>query len=329
MFIYAGIDEAGYGPMFGPMVVGCSVLAVENLDPGATQPDLWKKLNVAVRRDGRGRRDHRIQINDSKKLYTPSKGLGRLEEGVLAFAALGGTYPASVAEWLEAVDDTPAGPRVAAMPWYAPGPDCPWDALPNACTADQITIAASMLQAAAYPAGVCVLDTRAAVVFEDQFNQMVTTMRSKAAMSFTFVARHLQKIWLDHGRHRPTVVVDRQSGRRNYRELLTLMFENVEIQVQDESPQRSAYFLSRGDRAMTVSFEVEAEVANLPVALASMISKYTRELLMHRFQAWFRRRAPHVRATAGYATDARRFREEIAPVLAELAIEPERLVRMS
>ncbi len=328
MFIYAGIDEAGYGPMFGPLVVGCSVLGIENHEPGSPPPDLWEKLHMAVRRDGRGRRS-RIQVNDSKKLYTRAKGLARLEEGVLSFAALGDTRPASLAEWLEAMGDFPADTRLAEMPWYAPGPDCPWDALPQACTADQISIAAAMLRTAAKAAGVRVLDTRAAVVFEDQFNQMVARMRSKAAMSFTFVARHLEKIWNEYGEQRPTVVVDRQSGRRNYRELLALMFDGVEIQVQDESPARSAYFLRRGDRSMTVSFEVEAEVANMPVALASMISKYTRELLMHRFQSWFQQRAPHVRPTAGYATDARRFREEITPVLAELAIEPKRLVRMA
>lgn len=328
MLIYAGIDEAGYGPMFGPMVVACSVLTLEDLDPGTEAPDLWQRLHTTVRRDGRGRRD-RIQVNDSKKLYTPAKGLARLEEGVLAFAALGGLRPANLAQWLEGLGECPEESRLAQMPWYAPCSDRPWDPLPSACTGDQITIVASMLRTAARVAAVRSLQPRAAVVFEDQFNQMVTTMRSKAAMSFTFVARHLAHLWNEHGLSHPLVVVDRQSGRRNYRELLAMMFEAVEIQVLEENPRRSAYFLRHGERAMTVRFEVEAEMAHMPVALASMTAKYTRELLMARFQAWFKQRAPHIRPTAGYATDARRFREEIEPVLGELAIDTKRLVRMA
>lgn len=326
MFIYAGIDEAGYGPMFGPLVVACSVVAVEDLDPGAVAPDLWQRLHTAVRRDGRGRRD-RIQVNDSKKLYSRAKGLGRLEEGVLAFAALGGLQPTRLDQWLEGIGQRPDEARMAEMPWYASTSERPWTALPQACTADQIAIAASMLRTAARRAGVRGLPPRAAVVFEDQFNEMVAAMRSKAAMSFTFVARHLSQLWEEHGTSQPLVVVDRQSGRRNYRELLAMMFEGVEIQVLDETPHRSAYFLRHGERAMTVRFEVEAETAHMPVALASMIAKYTRELLMTRFQAWFSQRAPHVRPTAGYATDARRFREEIEPMLGELAIDAKRLVR--
>jgi hypothetical protein len=78
---------------------------------------------------------------------------------------------------------------------------------------------------------------------------------------------------------------------------------------------------------MTIRFEVESESRHMPVALASMISKYTRELLMARFQAWFRERAPHVKPTAGYALDARRFWREIEPMLPSLEVAQERLVR--
>jgi ribonuclease HII len=67
----------------------------------------------------------------------------------------------------------------------------------------------------------------------------------------------------------------------------------------------------------------------MPVALASMIAKYTRELLMVRFQEWFTRRAPQVRPTAGYALDAKRFWAEIQPLLPALAVDPAVLRRMA
>ena len=38
MLVYAGIDEAGYGPAFGPLTVGCCVLGIPKLEPGDAPP---------------------------------------------------------------------------------------------------------------------------------------------------------------------------------------------------------------------------------------------------------------------------------------------------
>ena len=80
---------------------------------------------------------------------------------------------------------------------------------------------------------------------------------------------------------------------------------------------------------MTVSFLVDAETQHMPVALASMIAKYTRELLMARFQDWFTQRAPQVKPTAGYALDAQRFWREVEPLLPALAVDPALLRRLA
>ena len=196
-----------------------------------------------------------------------------------------------------------------------------------------------MLSTVAGKAGLKVPELGAAVVFEDRFNRMVAATRSKAATNFTFVAGHLQAIWQHHGRHGPLVVVDRQSGRRRYRPLLMQTFPDAVLQVVDESEAQSVYCLSeaganasdRGEmpRHMTVRFEVDADSRHMPVALASMLSKYTRELLMERFQGFFARHAPAIKPTAGYAMDALRFWREIQPVLMKLSIDPARLRRIS
>lgn len=82
-------------------------------------------------------------------------------------------------------------------------------------------------------------------------------------------------------------------------------------------------------RSLTVRFLVEADSLHLPTALASMIAKYTRELLMARFNRWFTRKAPNVAPTAGYASDAKRFWGEIEPLLPQLGIEAASLKRNS
>ena len=332
MFMYAGIDEAGYGPKFGPLVVGCAVIALERVPRGGVgedgaMPDVWALLARCVCRDLRDKKG-RIAVNDSKKLRTAASGITHLERGVLAFAALAQREPAHIGDWLDALGER-AHHDLASLPWYAPTDDDPWDALPAKCTSGEIAIARSMLTHSATDAGVRVLDLGAAVVFEDRFNEMVARTHSKAAMSFTFVSAHLKKLWDRFGDRDPVVVVDRQSGRTHYRELLALCLPGAKATVIEESSARSAYVFEAGRRRMTIRFEVEAEQAHLPVALASMISKYTRELLMARFQRYFSRCAPQVKPTAGYGSDAQRFHAAIEPLLDELAIAPSQLVRMS
>ena len=331
MFLYAGIDEAGYGPLFGPLVVARTVWGLERTADAAQVPDLWRILSKAVCRDVKTARRGRVAVNDSKKLHTSGSGVRHLERGVLSCAALAGKHPATVCDWLDDLGEQ-AHRDLSGLPWYAPAEDRPWQALPSALTDGEVAVARGMVAAAAVEAGVSVLDFGAAVVFEDRFNRMVSATRSKAAMSFTFVAGHLMSIWQRFGHDAPLVIVDRQSGRRHYRELLAMNFPEARLTIEHESESSSAYRLEASHprrRAMTIRFEVDAEPRHLPAALASMISKYTRELLMARFQSWFTQRAPLVKPTAGYATDARRFWNQIQPTLTELSIPPHQLRRIS
>lgn len=332
MFIYAGIDEAGYGPMFGPLLVARSVFAIPRLEPTDDPPPLWQRLNKAVCRDLAGRKG-RIAVNDSKKLNSQAVGIKHLELGCLAFAALAGHKPGCIGTWLDCVGEE-CHKALDHLPWYAPSPDWPWDPVPMANTPGEIAIARGMLTSTAHRVGIAVPDLGAHVVFEDRFNYMVAATRSKAATSFTFVTRHLAAIWEQFGQHNPYVVVDRQGGRMTYREPLQQAFPDAFITVIEETPERSAYVLQTGpasageaERSMRIQFTVEAERAHMPVALASMVAKYTRELLMARFNAWFTRQIPDLKPTAGYATDAGRFWSDIQPHLPALNITRDRLCR--
>src|SRR5258708_1498851 len=83
--ILAGMDEAGYGPLLGPLVVGCCAFELPETDHLAPLPCVWKRLRKLVSKT-RPRNDRKIHINDSKAVYSPSIGIGRLERALLALA---------------------------------------------------------------------------------------------------------------------------------------------------------------------------------------------------------------------------------------------------
>jgi ribonuclease HII len=325
MLIYAGIDEAGYGPMFGPLVIARTVFALEHHEPAGEPPAMWPLLKSAVCRSAKDKR-RRIAVNDSKKLYTPAAGLGHLERGVLAFAHLAGHEPATLDDLLSAlgVDMSSRSPDLL---WYHDDEGGP--AVPSAWTVEQIAISRGQLRRCAEQAAVRLADAAAAVIFEDRFNHIVATTRSKASCAWQFVAGHLWAIWEQFGRHNPWVVVDRQGGRRVYHPQLQLLFETAELRLLDESDDISRYHLRdmAAGRSMTISFETTSEDRHMPVALASMAAKYLREMLMVRFNRFWQTHAPQVRRTAGYVLDGRRFLAEIDMHIDRLGIDRDTLIR--
>jgi len=328
--IYAGIDEAGYGPLFGPMVIGRAVVAVRDAEPGHKAPDLWKLLNKAVCKTVQKSKG-RLPINDSKKLHSQTRGVRHLELSLLALAASIKRRPAHLGDWLEQLGETRCD-DLAHLPWYHACDERPWQPIPSAVTEGEVRIAANMFARACEQKGVKLLDLGAAVVFEDQFNDMVAKTRSKAATSFTFVARHLDAVLKRWGRHHPVVAVDRQSGRSHYRQILSQSFPDMMLTELGDTREHSGYELERTGRCpvrMGVHFQTGAEDRHLPVAVASMIAKYTREMLMARFQQWWSLQLPEVKPTAGYGTDGVRFWNEVRPRLPELGIDEARLKRMS
>ena len=78
---------------------------------------------------------------------------------------------------------------------------------------------------------------------------------------------------------------------------------------------------------MKLSFLREAESQHLPVALASMIAKYVRELRMLRLNRFFQQQMPALAPTAGYVKDARRYLAEIEPVIDRLGLKRSELIR--
>ena len=320
VLIYAGIDEAGYGPMLGPLCVAGTVFVLPEHDPGGGAPELWRLLRGAVCRSPSDRK-RRIAVNDSKKLKCPNDGPGHplrhLERGVLAFFPYGDEVPVTDEALL-----APIGSIVPDRPWFTG--DC---SLPLAHTADQARIWRGRLRRAMQRTGIRCDVISCRVIDAGDLNRSAAQRRSKADVNFDATMGLVESIWSRWPQAHPRVVVDRHGGRTRYAHELERVLAGSAVQVVAETSTLSRYLVTRGDSQLTVSFALEADGRFLPVALASMVAKYVRELLMQRLNRFFRRQMSGLKPTAGYFKDGRRYVTEIKPVIQRLHLASSDLVR--
>jgi hypothetical protein len=285
---------------------------------------LWKLLSDAVSRQP-GVRRHRIAVADSKLLYhglRDRNGLIHLERGVLAFLAATGLRPASVCQFLEAVSPG-ASARAASYPWYR---DLRSE-LPRTLATQEVCDAGARLAESLRASRLRLLSIRTEVVFVEEFNRLIEVHGNKAAAHFEVFSRLVEHLCLEQPVQAMSVHVDRHGGRKYYLELLRQLWATAWIWVVDENPQTSHYQVADGDRQIEIRFTVGCEQHQLPVALASMVSKYLRELLMERLNGFWLERLPSLVPTAGYAGDGSRFFREIQGLLTDVGASPDWILR--
>ncbi|MEM6553232.1 MAG: hypothetical protein AAF750_14040 [Planctomycetota bacterium] len=325
MLVYAGIDEAGYGPFYGPLTVARSTFTIPNLpspvgnNPVTDLPNLWSRLNAAVCQKPKDAKQ-RIPVADSKILKTKAAGLTHLERTAYSFIAQNSTFPETSKTFIEAVQAQAS----LDLPWYATLADTP---TPTTRTPGEFALDAGLLRRTMERIGVQCPDLRVAIINEQHLNTLIDQYHSKAAASFTAVAQHIHAVLEQFGQHHPVIALDRQSGRTRYREPLHLAFPDAHIDILEENPKRSAYHLDTDLGQATLLVQTEAESAHLPVALASIFAKLTREYAMLAFNHYFTTRIPGLKPTAGYGSDANRFRDDLATHLLSLNLTPADLRR--
>ena len=319
--ILAGIDEAGYGPLLGPLVVGCCAIEM-NADPAAELPCVWSRLKKTVSKS-RSKSGRKLHVNDSKLVYSPSIGLRELERSVLAFTAVMGRWPVGFDDFLT-ITAAAAISDLAEHGWYDPDPA---ETFPFEQDTASVRVLANGLKAEMDRTATRCVYLNGRVIPERQYNRTIDATRNKASLLFSTAALHLDHLLKTFGTRGLVIFCDRQGGRSSYGPLLRLMFEDWSLEVIEESDGHSEYRLKRGSDIVRILFCEKAETQCMPVALASMLSKYLRETLMRRFNAFWQAHIPDLIPTAGYYNDGLRFLNDIQAKRVELNIHDADLIR--
>lgn len=317
-----GIDEVGYGPLLGPLVVSsCSFLL--NMYPEEYPAvDLWLFLQESI---GKKRKSlgNRLLVADSKKVYSRSQGIKQLERTCLTFANQFLDLKGKRFSQFLATLSVDAVTQLSRYPW---------------CAKAQVSLPeidqglSDKLGKVMDAAGVEFLDVRCCYTDVDKFNKIVSTTNNKSVIILDSILEMIQQIIsATHFLNIKDILIlsDRIGGRTDYSEMLSKL-PDFEIEESSVEKGLSKYKLVSKNRTLEIQFKVKADDTFLPVALASMFGKYVREKVMGYMNEYFIEKQPGLKPTAGYWTDGLRFLEDLSVggTLDEIDLPVSRIVRI-
>jgi hypothetical protein len=317
-----GVDEAGYGPLLGPLVIGCCAMRVDPTRAGsdAWREDLRPRLRGIVATARRVSRDDcaalPVPVDDSKRIRA-RYGLTGLARGVGAFAAaMDQAPPADLDDLLMRYSDRDPE-SYADAPWFAaldgaPVPRYPWTGPLHDRLARR---------------GLQALDLRVLPADAHELNRSFAAFNNKANVLGVLSATLLLSVLDRYPGEDALVVMDRQGGRTDYASYLARIFPFAHVLSRPAPRGESRYRVDLPGRRLRMRFVTRGDRVSLAVGWASMAAKLTRDLFMQRLNAWFGAFRPALRPTAGYHPDGRRFLADLGTLLDDEAIDTALLVR--
>ncbi|MFG0291204.1 MAG: hypothetical protein ACF8CQ_23775 [Rhodopirellula sp. JB044] len=358
------IDEAGYGPKLGPLVVAASAWRCsqegERADSSRCEtsvdqmtPDPFRVLGEPVRV---GRTT--VRVDDSKQVFRGGI-LAPLHAAVSVAHHACGHNEVSLAErlptllpmdyqnlcevaWLKDIGGRQGEPIEFAATSDTADAREQW----SRCQWRLVDVAARVVDAATFNR-FCNGDAEHSPRGNksDLLGETSLRLASLLIDQVTASSQTADRQTVDAENDEPVeLYFDRHGGRRYYTGVIQSVFGTEPVRVIHESKTQSVYATEYQGRSLRLHFTVKGD-RFIPVALSSLHAKYLRELAMASFNAFFRAEvertnadrksassgqessASEFRPTAGYPVDADRFIETIRPTMQRLGIEDQQLIR--
>lgn len=319
-----GSDEAGYGPNLGPLTITGTLW-----DNQSGQACLYDALEEVIKPGPDRKSDNRLVVADSKVVYKSSGSIKNLETTVLSFLLAAGcrrsagqgtarieleALPRSVESLVRLACPQSDWQLLKSLPAY----DFSAVEIPLKANPDEICENANRLVASMAAAQVDLMSVECRPVFPTEFNAGLRSFGNKATLlsnrTLEIVSRLASMTDDDL-----EIVCDKHGGRSKYASLIAAHLTDQPICTGAETKRCSDYSFSDQQRDVVVRFQAGGE-SFMPTALASMVSKYVREVFMKAWNQFWIQQIPDLKPTKGYPLDAKRFKAEINELQSRLGI---------
>ncbi|GIW95391.1 MAG: hypothetical protein KatS3mg110_3432 [Pirellulaceae bacterium] len=322
MQVVVAVDEAGYGPRLGPLVIAATIWQTPDGESLALADQRARRLLDA----GNHKEQRRLRLTDSKKAYRGHRRRwADLEYDVLGAWAYLQESPQSWRElWSKVATDEPDTWR--DLPWYAT-----YDrALPIEIDARQTAEAAAQWSWLARQADLHLIAIKLYALFPESWNQRLVVQNKAEILAESTLRLVRESLAVPEAASCPqgTVVCDHLGGRKYYAALIQQFLSASWVEIVSETALASHYRLGNTDgKIFQILFQVSADAQLSLVGFSSMVAKYVRELAMAAFNGYWQERIPGLRPTAGYPADAERFIQQVADQCRRLGVRAEQWIR--
>jgi len=268
---FTGVDEAGLGPILGPLAIARVTVAGDSPE-GFTQ--LFKEAETGVA--------------DSKKIHQNAFDVGPIETVALGGIAWlsNGKVPSNAAELFALFNERPED---RTLPWQVGAEDL------------KLPLAIPEVPKWKIP-GIEPVGFDGVLVHPSSLNAARRSGINRANLELQYISKILSTIPPNFEEFH--VDVDRLGGRVYYGEVLQQFWPDSTVNVVDEAKLKSEYTAHSEARKRFIRFLVSGEENSSLIALSSCIAKYIREVHMTLFNKYWMSRFQKLKPTSGYWTDA-------------------------
>lgn len=315
-----GVDEAGYGPNLGPLLVaGSAWLIPQELE----ESEFCELLSSSFQPSAWRANCQHVPLGDSKRIYQAGSGLKSLEIGLLTIMSTLEQKATDLESLIRGISLQPLG-LDSNPPWYRELSTITVPSDPSLTA--EIERLKQVALTTLHRHDIELVTCRATIITEPEFNSRAKQWNSKGRVLSLATLDLVSQLLQSCDYQQAEIYCDRQGGRKNYLPLLLEWMPDSWFFETKQTLTRSSY-KARSQHELEIHFTIGGD-SFPPTGLASMMAKYLRERLMEAFNAFWARLCPDLKPTAGYPQDAVRFRQTIEPIAQQNSLALESWWRM-
>ena len=286
MAVFTGIDEAGLGPVLGPLCYGVVSFVIPD-----DEVETWREKvkSMILSND--------LLLDDSKKIYQGSNKGDKLEKAVidvLGFLA----YEEERLQVQNIFLNTALNKKGnwVNYPLYKNVLNAYLPEKKDSLLADNPNWKVKMAVTSC---------------FEGEMNEVFDKGVNKSELSLLKIGALIESVISAHPQENITFSIDKQGGRQFYSNFISDIFPFEPFETIRETPDVSEYLLERKGQNLLFGFYKKGDALFEEISMASILAKWLRETFMDSFNSYWLKYNNKIQPTAGYPEDGKRFIKEM------------------